>query len=117
MKPTLARVVFFVRDAATLAEWYRDVFGLTTKYDGLDQGWIELDAGGSCTLALHTLDDPEPAHAEIAFAVNNVEATRQELIGKGVDMHDEVLTWRHYQYCKGKDPEGNIFQIINGCVV
>ena len=114
MKPTLARIVFFVRDAATLAQWYRDVFGLTTKYDGLDQGWIELDAGDTCTLALHTLENPEPTLTEIAFAVNDVEATRQELIGKGVDMHDEVLTWRHYQYCKGKDPEGNVFQIING---
>ena len=113
MKPTLTRIVLFVRDAASLAEWYQDVFGLTTKYDGLDQGWIELDAGGSCTLALHTLDGREPTHTEIAFAVDNVEATRKELVGKGVDMHDEVLTWRHYQYCKGKDPQGNIFQIIN----
>ena len=113
MKPTLARVVLFVRDAAALAEWYRDVLGLTTKYDGLDQGWIELDAGDSCTLALHTIDDPKPSHMEIAFAVKDVEATRLELVGKGVDMHREVLTWRHYQYCKGKDLEGNIFQIIN----
>jgi len=55
----------------------------------------------------------EPTHAEIAFSVDDVEAMRQELIGKGIDMHDEVLTWRHYQYCKGKGPQGNIFQIIN----
>ena len=113
MKPALARIVFYVRDAASLGQWYRDVFGLTTKFDGLGQGWIELDAGGPCTLAMHTLENAEPSTAEIAFAVDNVKATRQELIGKGVDMHDEVLTWRHYQYCKGKDPQGNIFQIIN----
>lgn len=113
MKPILARIVFFVRDAASLAEWYREVFGLTTKYDGLDEGWVELDAGGFCTLALHTVDRPEPAHAEIAFEVDDVEATRQKLIDKGVDMHHEVLTWRHYQYCKGNDPQGNVFQIIN----
>ena len=113
MKPALARIVFFVRDAASLGQWYRDVFGLTTKFDGLDQGWIELDAGGPCTLALHTLENAGPSTAEIAFAVDDVEAARQELTGKGVEMHEEVLTWRHYQYCKGKDPQGNIFQIIN----
>ena len=98
MKPTLARIVFFVRDAASLAEWYRGVFGLTTNYDGLDQGWIELDAGGSCTLALHTLDGPEPAHAEIAFAVDDVEATRQELIGKGGD-EGSGSCWRQWGSC------------------
>jgi catechol-2,3-dioxygenase len=79
MKPVLARIVLYVRDAASLAEWYRDVLGLTTKYDGLDEGWIELDAGGACTLALHTLDVSKPSHTEIAFVVDDVEATRQDL--------------------------------------
>jgi len=113
MKAQLGRVVFFVRDAALLAEWYRDTFGLTIKYDGLDSGWIELDAGGACSLALHTIHDPEPSSAEIGFVVDDVEATRKQLAAKGVKMHDEVCTWRHYEYCKGRDPQGNTFQIIN----
>ena len=107
------RVVYYVRDAAALAQWYRDTFGLTTKYDGLDEGWIELDAGGSCSLAFHTVENPEPSTTEMAFVVDDVEATRQRLISGGVDMHDKVLSWRHYKYCKGRDPEGNNFQIIN----
>lgn len=113
MTSLLGRIVYFVKDAPALAEWYRDHFGLVIKYDGLDEGWIELDSGSGCTLAFHTVDKPEPSTAEIAFVVNDVEATRQRLISKGIDMHNQVLSWRHYQYCKGRDPEGNIFQIIN----
>ena len=48
MTAQLGRIVYFVRDAAALAEWYRDTFGLATKYDGLDEGWIvrwEMEGG------------------------------------------------------------------------
>lgn len=107
------RIVYYVRDASALAAWYRDTFGFTTKYDGLDEGWIELDLGGSCTLALHTVENPQPSTTELAFVVSDLEVTRQRLIASGIDMHDKVLRWRHYQYCKGRDPEGNVFQIIN----
>ncbi len=113
MTSPLGRIVYYVRDAAALAQWYRDTFGLATKYDGLDEGWIELDAGGSCTLAFHAVDNPQSSTAEIAFVVSDVETTRQRLIANGIEMHDKVLSWRHYHYCKGRDPEGNIFQITN----
>ena len=109
----LGRIVYYAKDAAALAHWYRDTFDLATKFDGLEEGWVELDSGGSCTLAFHTVDNPEPSTAEIAFAVDDVEETRQRLASAGIDIHDEVIAWRHYQYCKGRDPEGNVFQIIN----
>lgn len=113
MEFSLGRIVVFVNDARALADWYRQTFGFETKYDGLEEGWIELDTGGDCTLALHSLDDPEPPRSEVAFAVDDVESTRKSLAEKGVEINDEIYTWRHYQYCKGRDPEGNIFQIVN----
>ena len=37
MKPALARVVLFVRDAGSLAHWYRETFGLTHQVQNLGE--------------------------------------------------------------------------------
>ncbi|MGI9239272.1 MAG: VOC family protein [Verrucomicrobiales bacterium] len=113
MKPQLARVVCYVRDVANLAEWYCETFDLEIKFDAREDGWIELEGSNGCSLAFHTIGDPSPACTEIAFVVSDIGEARRQLAAKGIDIVGEIMSWRHYQCCKGRDPEGNTFQLIN----
>ncbi len=65
MKPSLARIVFFVRDAASLAEWYRDVFGLTTTYGAIVKSCVpSSELSGSF---LHDPVDEGPSFDDVNY--------------------------------------------------
>ena len=119
MNANLVRVILMVKDVPTLAAFYRDCLGCKIIGE-IDAEWTELDVGG-CAIALHAWESTqsERGHSgvKIVFGVEDVEATREELISKGVRM-DEIMKsdeppWKVLRLCDGYDPEGNWFQISN----
>jgi catechol-2,3-dioxygenase len=108
----IKRVILFVRDVAAVAVFYREVLGLRVK-NADSPDWLEFDAG-ACTLALHNGGTPNHARRspKIVFAAADVEGTREELMKRGARL-GPVKGFGTLQFCDGKDPEGNVFQISN----
>ena len=48
--------------------------------------------------------------AKVVFQVDDVPAAKAALEEDGVRM-SEILTWEGIQFCDGRDPAGNPFQI------
>ena len=113
MRLEIKRVILFVRDLDAVGAFYRDQLGLPVKEKPNEPGWLELDAG-TCTLALHSGGEPNQARRppKIVFASKDVGLTRSELIKRGVRL-TPVRAFEGLEFCDGKDPEGNLFQISN----
>ena len=72
----------FVADMDKAVKFYRDVVGLTLKFES--PGWSEF-VTGETTLALHPASDKNPAgKVELGFRVADVEAFYRDMSAKGV---------------------------------
>jgi lactoylglutathione lyase len=78
----LKYVIKFVADMEKAVKFYRDMLGLTVKFES--PGWSEFVTGDT-TLALHPASDKNPAgKVELGFTVADVEAFYHEISAKGV---------------------------------
>ena len=112
MKLKVRRVILFVQDVPKVGAFYRDVLGLPSKISPDDpKAWLEFEAGG-CSIALH---DGGTANAgrrqpKIVFYAEDVAQVRTELMARGAKL-GAVQAAAEFQFCDGKDPEGNPYSI------
>ncbi len=94
-------------DAATA--FYRDHLGLdVVDHDG---DWTEVTAGDQ-RIGLNATESPSgDGGAVIAFAVDDIDATVEELKGKGVEFSGEVSEHPWGRIAPFKDPDGNDLQV------
>ena len=74
--------------------------------------WLEFDAG-SCTIALHHGGVEKKGRSKppkIVFYSADVAGSRAALVKKGVKM-GPIQKTELFQFCDGRDPEGNDFQL------
>ncbi len=114
MNGDMARVLYFVHNIQSVTAFYRDVLELKPIFDPktAPTEWIEFNAG-AVRIALQLAFDPSgvaSTHGKVVFRVDDVEKTREELVGRGAELSD-VTTSGDEHYCEGKDPEGNGFRI------
>ncbi len=104
--------MLFVSDVIGVAGFYRDKLGLQPLGEVTPE-WVELKAG-RCTIALHKVKKPlrerGDASAKIVFGVKDVPAGKAMLESRGVKM-GKIHSFEGIDFCDGKDPEGNLFQI------
>lgn len=91
--------IIFVSDMARSVAFYRDLIGLTLKFQSPD--WSEF-ASGECTLALHKAAPGSvppvekgniPAgHCHVGFNVNDIDAFAARMAAAGVPVMREVRT-------------------------
>jgi catechol 2,3-dioxygenase-like lactoylglutathione lyase family enzyme len=109
-------VFFNVDDMDKAVAFYRDKLGLSVKYQSAD--WVELDAG-NVTLALRRYGSgpegrPELGVGEgatIVFEVDDIEATKEELAGRGVKFVGGVFEYGSVRLAAFEDLNGNVIQI------
>jgi len=78
----LRYVIKFVADMDKALKFYRDVVGLTLKFES--PGWSEF-VTGETTLALHPASEKNPAgKVELGFTVADVEVFYRDMSAKGV---------------------------------
>jgi lactoylglutathione lyase len=78
----LKYAIKFVADMDKAVKFYRDVLGLTSKFES--PGWSEF-VTGETTLALHLASDKNPAgKVELGFTVADVEVFYREMSARGV---------------------------------
>lgn len=113
----LSTVIVFAVDVGRLAGFYRDVLGLEVAYpagkgDLSGEHWVAFATGG-CSLALHSGKEPgaPPSSTSVNFSVEDVDAARARLVGKGVEMEEVQRPFPGLAFCTGRDPEGNPFQV------
>ena len=122
MLASMTRVIVFVGDVEKCASFFRDAFELETiESTHAPNQWCELDAGG-CRLAFHKAHGPDgpidtptggPNNPhKIVFHADDLPATRQKLVDRGVDMGD-VQSVGDVSICDGHDPEGHRFQLCS----
>jgi lactoylglutathione lyase len=82
MTPKLSYVIEFVADMDRAVKFYREVLGLTLKFQS--PGWSEFSTG-STTLALHPATETNPpGKAEIGFNVADLQKFYEEMKAKQV---------------------------------
>lgn len=112
MKLQVRRVILFVQDVSKVGAFYRDVLGLPVKVSPDDpKAWLEFEAG-ACSIALHDGGAPSAGRRQpkIVFFAEDVAQTRVELIARGAKL-GPVQDAGEFQFCDGKDSEGNPFSI------
>jgi predicted enzyme related to lactoylglutathione lyase len=96
--------------------FYENVLGMRVVGEGED--WIHFDLGTGPEFEL-IRRSREPQYDgrryQVGFAVEDIEATRRELIARGVTPISEIDgvkgegRWAYF-----KDPEGNVFELKEG---
>ena len=78
----LSYVIKFVADMNRAVKFYRDVLGLSLKFES--PGWSEF-VTGETTLALHPASEKNPAGAvELGFTVADIQKFHEAMSAKGV---------------------------------
>jgi predicted enzyme related to lactoylglutathione lyase len=112
MKLQMRRMILFVQDVSKVGAFYRDVLGLSEKTSPDDpKAWLEFEAG-SCSIALHDGGALSAGRRQpkIVFFAENVTQVRAELMARGAKL-GAVQDAGEFQFCDGKDPEGNPYSI------
>lgn len=113
---------FSVNDLDAARSFYGDTLGLTVKEGGAG---LMLDIAGSNGVLIYPKTDHEPAtYTILNFPVDDIDATVDRLVGKGVTferyegMTDEKGIARGLSMNRGpdiawfKDPAGNILSVL-----
>jgi catechol 2,3-dioxygenase-like lactoylglutathione lyase family enzyme len=109
-------VFFNVDDMEKAVAFYRDKLGLPVKYESTN--WVELDAG-NMTIALRKHGSGPAGRPELGvgegatlvFKVDDIEATKAELEGKGVKFIGGVFDYGSVRLAAFEDLNGNVLQI------
>ena len=103
-----------MQDVAKVGAFYHDVLGLPVVVNPDDpKDWLEFDAG-SCTIALHHGGVEKKGRSKppkIVFYSSDVAGSRAALVKKGVKM-GPIQRTELFEFCDGRDPEGNDFQLF-----
>lgn len=111
-------VIVFVSEMKRAVTFYRDVLGLTLKFES--PGWTEFATDGA-TLALHASEGPNPdkdspqhlpaGRCRPGFAVADLDAFHSKMVERRVPCHQapkEVFGVRIAQYA---DPDGLLISV------
>ncbi|MFZ1993261.1 MAG: VOC family protein [Solirubrobacteraceae bacterium] len=98
-----------VSDMRRAVAFYRDSLGLEVLEH--DDDWSEVTAGDQ-RIGLNASESPVgDGGAVIAFAVDDIEATIQQLKDQGVEFSGELSEHPWGQIAPFKDPDGNDLQV------
>ena len=114
----MRRVILFVQDLSKVGAFYRDVLGLPMKISPDDpKAWLEFAADG-CSIALHDGGAPGAGRRQpkVVFYAEDITQVRAELIARGARL-GPVQDTGEFQFCDGKDPEGNPYSFQQPTVI
>ena len=106
----LRRIIVFAKKPEKLAAFYAAAFGLTEV--AREEGFVDL-ASGDMQLAFHLASQTPTASHKLCFFTDDVVAIREHLTSFGAKMNRIQTAAKGLEFCDGRDPEGNRFQISN----
>jgi len=107
----IAFTAYPAKDVAKLRDFYRDTLGLNFTGEFAENGTLKYDEAniGGGYFAVMTDEwtgKPAGTAASIVFEVDDIEKTRNELIGKGLTV-EEIYDTPVCRLTSFSDPEGN----------
>lgn len=108
---SLLKVAVVVSNATKSAEWYRDKLGFEIR--SKEGHWVTVAPTGS-DFVLHLCETKplEPGNTGVAFTVDDLDATYNELTRKGVEFAEKPTKKEWGSYAMFKDPDGNVFWLV-----
>src|SRR5262249_16381005 len=115
------RIIIFCSDVTKLVRFYQDNFGLTVTGDPSKE-WTVMNAG-SIEIAFHKIaeqflpitgDFKVDTNVKLVFETDtDIHSFRGKLLGNKVDIKEvKQFAGADYVVCDGRDPEGNVFQLM-----
>jgi predicted enzyme related to lactoylglutathione lyase len=101
-----------VDDLEAQRRFWGELLGAPEVGSGPD--YVEFDAGDGRTFeVLKRSEAPEydRPRFQVGFVVEDIEATREELIRRGVEPVTEMVRGEGSSWAYFRDPEGNVFEI------
>lgn len=115
MIKTLYSIAVMVSDGKKAAEWYKEKLGFEIANES--EHWITAAPKGSSTV-LHLCQankdggfELEPGVSGIAFEVDNLDKTYEELSKKGVEFSQKPIDKGWGRFAIFKDPDNNEFHL------
>ncbi|UCE09003.1 MAG: VOC family protein [Candidatus Thorarchaeota archaeon] len=106
-----------VKDFNRAKSFYMDVLGFETVWDGGEEaGWAELAlpvTGARLGLNLRREGEIQRGSGTLTLVVEDLDATREYLIGKGVEATEIEDIPDMVSYFNIDDTEGNAIQIVS----
>jgi catechol 2,3-dioxygenase-like lactoylglutathione lyase family enzyme len=111
MIKSIVDVAVVVSNAKNSAEWYRDKLGLEVRDS--EGHWITV-APKDSALVLHLCESTplEQGNTGIAFRVDDLDKSYQEMSAKGVEFTVKPTKEEWGSYAMFKDPDGNVFWMM-----
>ena len=119
----LSGAVLYVKDLERMKRFYGEMLGSEPTNQSWADVWAVFDKGG-IRFCLHAIPAAlnveiaippelrEDAPVKLMFEVEDVEAERERLESRGIQMIRRP--WQKPgEACDGVDPEGNVFQILS----
>ena len=106
-------ITYNVKDKDAALAWYQDVLGLQQIPKMVDSDrlyWLQLPSGAM----VHIIENPDapsaPSH-HTAFEVDDLDAARDTVMGKGVEVTDIQTRPDGQRACYLNDPDGNRIEL------
>ena len=112
MGPPITRIILYVKDIPTVAEFYQRHFGMK-PLPSQSEGWLEMTSDPrGCNIALHQASSAQKSGAaiNIVFGVADVCKFKEEQEENDLKF-GPIHTVGDIQFANAKDPAGNSIQI------
>lgn len=121
MTAAFSRIILYVQQVDSLSAFYQQHFSFV-PVETIPDEWALLNCNG-LELALHragpayrndSVTEHSASNAKIVFSITeDIHQVRQHMIQQGANL-GAVKDYPGFDYllCDGKDPEGNIFQLM-----
>ena len=106
----LLYVIAFTHDIEPMKRFYRDTVGLEPAVDS--PAFVSFDTGGA-SLALIAVPSQQKREFELSFRSRDVDADALALKRRGVKFIDEARTLDFGRVIHARDPEGNLFSLLD----
>jgi catechol 2,3-dioxygenase-like lactoylglutathione lyase family enzyme len=106
----LDHVYYWTADMDRAVAFYRDGLGLSLLRREGDR-WAEF-ATGTVRFGLHGRDGPVVAGGTVVFRVDDLDAARRTLDGRGIEVEGTGEVEGRARFVSVRDPDGNPVQLI-----
>lgn len=109
MAVELAYVIRFVADMAAATRFYRDILGLSLRFES--PGWTEFNTGAT-TLALHPASEDHPAGtSQTGFRIDDLDAFHSLMAAEGLACTRPPESQHGVRMARYRDPDGAEFSV------
>ena len=104
----VAFVAIAVSDAEESRKFYQEKLGLKPTTTAMEGGWVEYEIGGTTIgVGCHPNWKPSRDGTTVAFEVDDIQATFNDLKAKGIQFDMDVLETPVCWMAQFRDPSGN----------